>query len=139
MTTYFFALLLTQLSLAAPVPKMVFTYEPVEGEAASLCDARQIQDLPDWDVTCVTPYATKTFGAHVIVRESPHASDTSVEILYWVTERGDSGTTPRKYHSSSALFHLKGSTTLADFSLSQGVENDQSSLVLGWAAPVAGR
>jgi hypothetical protein len=139
MTTFFFALLLAPLALAAPLPKFDFTYEPVEGEAASACTKRQIQDLPDWDVTCFTPYAKKTFSAHVIVREYPRAPDTGVEILYWVIEPGDKPTSPRKYHSASALFHLKGATTVSDFSLSQGVENDQASLVLNYVTPQVGR
>ena len=131
----FFALLLTSLSHAAPLPKMQFTYEPVEGEAPSSCTHVQISDLPDWDVNCVTPYGTKTYTVHVIVREYPRASDTGLEILYWITEPGDTETSSRKYHSTTAFFHLNGATSLSDFSLSQGVENDQSSLTLGWEKP----
>jgi hypothetical protein len=127
-----FPFLLTHLAFAQPT--MTFTYEPAEGQEPSPCTYEQIKDLPDYDVTCATPFGVKNFGAHVIVREFPHASkgDTGVEILYWVTERGDA---QRKFHSTSALFHLKGSTTLADFSLSQGVENDFASLALGWRNP----
>jgi len=124
------ALLLAALAHAEP-PKMQFTYEPADGETpASGCIHAQVRDLPDWDVTCVTPFGTKTYSAHVVVNESSRGSSTAVEILYWVSEPGNA--TTRTYHSTSALFHLKGATTLADFSLSQGVENDQASLVLGW-------
>jgi hypothetical protein len=133
--TTLLTLFLAHLSLATPLPKFDFTYEPIEGEAASACTKTQIQDLPDWDVTCLTPYAKKTFSAHVIVREYPRATDTGVEILYWVTEPGDKPTSPRKYHSATAFFHLKGATTLNDFSLSEGVENDQASLVLNYVTP----
>ena len=95
------------------------------------CTATQVQDLPDWDVAC----GKRNFGAHVVVNESPHGSDTAEEILYWVTERNGPPLKPRTYHSTSAIFHLKGATSLAGFSLSEGIENDQASLVLGWAAP----
>lgn len=123
------------LSLAAQAdPLMHFSYEPAE-DASTSCTHQQIRDLPDYAVTCATPYGTKTFTAHVIVRQAPRGNDTGAELLYWVTEPGDTETSPRKYHSTTALFHLKGSTSLTDFSLSQGVENDQASLVLGWRNP----
>ncbi|MGZ3651029.1 MAG: hypothetical protein ACXVB9_05590 [Bdellovibrionota bacterium] len=129
------ALLFAFLAHAEPGVKMQFTYEPADGETpASRCTHAQVRDLPDWDVTCVTPYGTKTYSAHVVVHENSGGPSTTVEVLYWVSEPGESTSPTRTYHSTSALFHLKGTTSLADFSLSQGVENDQASLVLGWAA-----
>ena len=122
-----FALLLPVLSHA----DLRFTYEPVEGEGPTSCVHKQIRDLPDYDVKC----GAKRFTAHVIVRGGPVQNDTSLEILYWVTEPGDTETSPRKYHSTSALLHLKGKAELANLSLSQGVEDDSASLVLGWKAP----
>jgi len=120
------SLLFPLWALAAPL--FQFSYEPVEGEAASACEFKQINDLPDYAVKCKTPYDVKTYTAHVVVREYQRAGDTGAEVLYWVTEPGE----PNKYHSTSALLHLTGKTSLSDFSLSQGVENDMASLVLSW-------
>ena len=119
----------------APEPKMEFAYEPVEGEEPSSCVHERIRDLPDWDVVCETPYGKKTYSAHVIVREYPRQGATGLEILYWVSEPGDTPTSPHKFHSTSALVHLRGSTSLDSFSLSQGVENDMALLTLRLRMP----
>ena len=116
----------------AASPKMIFRYEPFEGEGPSQCVHEQIQDLPDWRVTCDTPYGKKKFTAHVVLRELPRKELTGLEILYWVTEPGEKPNAPPKFHSTSALFTLKGNTSLDHFSLSQGVENDFASLTLAW-------
>jgi len=123
--------LFTASSSAQTVPKMHFTYEPNEMELSS-CTHEQIQDLPDWRVACQTPYGMKTFTAHVIVRDYPKGETTGVEILYWVTEPGDTPTSPSIFHTTSALLNVKGANPLVGFSLSQGVESDYASLVLGW-------
>ena len=131
----FLHLFLPMLSLAAPEPKLEFSYEPVEGEAPSVCSHERIRDLPDWDVSCNTPYGAKKFSAHVIVREYPRNNSTGIEILYWVTEPGDAPNAVRKFHSTSGFFHLKGATELEGFSLSQGVENDFAQLTLRFRKP----
>lgn len=118
-------------SFAFALPSMTFRYEPMEGES-SPCTFEQIRDLPDWAVTCSTGYGKKRFAAHVIVRENPRPNDTGLEILYWVTDRGDTDSTPPKFHSTSALFRLAGNASLSEFTLSQGVENDFAMLTLGW-------
>lgn len=119
-------------SFAAPGEAgMVFSYQPMES-AAWPCEHKRIRDLPDWTVTCESQYGTKTFTAHVIVRESKRPVNTGLEILYWVTAPGDTETSPRKYDSTSALINLSGQTKLEDFSFSQGVENDAASLTLRW-------
>jgi len=138
---FFFALLFASTQAHAAVAgssRFHFRYEPVEGEPATLCTHKQIRDLPDWSVECKTGYGTKTFTVHLIVREYPRQGETGVEILYWVTEPGDTPTSPRKYHSTSALFRLKGDSGLSSFLLSQGVENDMASLVLGWSDEAEG-
>lgn len=111
---------------------MHFRYQPVEGETATNCQHTQIRDLPDWKVICSTAYGTKTYTAHVIVRQYNNATKTGLELLYWVTEPGETPTSVHKFHSTSALMKFKGSTELLDFSLSQGVENDMATLDLSW-------
>ncbi len=111
---------------------MVFHYQPAEGEGPSLCSHERIRDLPDWKVSCQTPYALKTFTAHVVVQEYPNKTAAGLEILYWVTEPGTTPLAPSIFHSTSALLKWQGSGTLAGFALSQGVENDLASLALGW-------
>ncbi|HEY8278428.1 MAG TPA: hypothetical protein VIH99_02315 [Bdellovibrionota bacterium] len=129
----------TPFSHAKPVPEMHFRYEPSEQEPATDCTHVQIRDLPDWDVTCETPFGRKTFTAHVIVREYPKEDSTGLEILYWVREPGELPNSPGKYHSTTAFMHFTKGSSLADFSLFQGVENDMASLRLRWKSPVSFR
>lgn len=110
---------------------MNFTYQPMEG-AGTECTHKQIRDLPDYAVECATPYGTKVFTAHVIVRENLREKNTGLEVLYWVTAPGDTPTSPRKFDSTSALINLSGKTKLENFSLGQGVENDAAYLNLFW-------
>ena len=111
--------------------KMKFTYEPNE-LPASACEHEQIRDLPDWKVICKTPYETKEFVAHVIVRESQRKEEpqTFLEILYWVTERR-----PKQaplFHSGTSMIRLKKGSSIESMRLSQSVENDYASLVMDW-------
>lgn len=139
-TLFFFALFFSltegRAALPANAENFRFRYEPVEGEAATLCTHKKIRDLPDWNVVCETGYGKKTYSVHLIVREYPRAGETGVEILYWVSEPGETPTSPHKFHSTSALLHLRGEKAgLGDFIMSQGVENDFASLVLSWDGP----
>ena len=111
--------------------RLRFTYQPME-DVGTECSHKQIRDLPDYAVECVTPYGIKLFTAHVVVREAPREKNTGVEVLYWVTAPGDTETSPRKFDSSSLLLNVAGKTKLEDFSFSQGVENDAAYLTLGW-------
>jgi hypothetical protein len=110
---------------------MSFIYQPVE-DVSTFCTHEQIRDLPDWNVSCETPYGKKTFKAHVIIRENPRGHNTGLEILYWVTAPGDKPTSPGKYHSTTLLLNLEGDTKMQDFALSQGVENDMAYLMMRW-------
>lgn len=123
-------LLLTPFAFAAG-ENFAFTYQPME-DVGTACTHKQIRDLPDYAVECKTPYETKTFTAHVVVREAAREKNTGLEVLYWVTAPGDTPTSPRKYSSISALINLTGKTKFEDFSFSQGVENDAAYLTLGW-------
>jgi hypothetical protein len=125
-------LLLAGLLPAAQPAKLVFHYQLAEGEGPSECSQAQIRDLPDWKVSCRTPYGEKTYTAHVVVREYTKEAAAGLEILYWVTEPGATESAPPVFHSTSALLKWRGSGSLEGFSLSQGVENDLASLVLGW-------
>lgn len=109
-------------------PRMNFTYVPNDGSRVEACTHTRIRDLPDWAVVC----GRRTYTAHVILRKGDRtlAPQTSFEILYWVTEPGDTPTSVRKYHSTTALIHLKQRTDLYSMTLFQGVENDQASLRL---------
>lgn len=111
---------------------MKFHYVPVEGEPSTLCYHTRIRDLPDWDIACPTNYGKKTFSAHVVLRQYSGADKTGLELLYWVTEPGETPRSIRKYHSTSALMKFKGSTDLMGLSIGQGVENDQAYLNLTW-------
>lgn len=138
----FLQLLLASLSFAggenylgtSGAGNMTFTYQPME-DAGTACTHKQIRDLPDYAVECVTPHGTKLFTAHVVVRENAREKNTGVEVLYWVTAPGDTETSPRKFDSSSLLLNVAGKTKLEDFSFSQGVENDAAYLTLGWRRP----
>ncbi len=112
-----------------------FTYIPHEGDglpnAGVLeCTHERIRDLPDWKVVCGKN--EKTYTAHIILRQAQKSSEpqTMLEIMYWITEPGDTPTSVRKYHSVSANIYLREKTDLFRMVLYQGVENDQSSLRL---------
>ena len=113
---------------------MTFIYQPME-DVGTACTHKQIRDLPDYAVECVTPYGTKRFTAHVVLRETVREKNTGLEVLYWVTAPGDTDTSPRKFDSSSLLLNMAGKTKLEDLSLSQGIENDAAYLTLGWRRP----
>lgn len=127
-------LLLTPFAFAQPLStdQMRFSYQPME-DVATECTHKQIRDLPDYAVECVTPYETKLFTAHVIVRESVREKNTGLEVLYWVSAPGETPTSPHKFDSSSLLLNMAGKTKLENFSFSQGVENDGAYLELGFS------
>jgi hypothetical protein len=111
---------------------MRFRYQPAEAEAVS-CTHKRIRDLPDWEIRC----GEKQFVAHVVIREYQRQEEprTSVEILYWVTDRNS----PQpKFHSGSNWIRLKKASSLDSLQLSQGVENDYASLELDWTPTSAG-
>lgn len=122
------AALLTPAAHAKPF--MQFQYVPNEGDGMLSCIYSQIRDLPDYEVNCGE--GRKTFTAHVIVREMPNKEQTAFEILYWITEPGETATSPRKYHATSAWLKVKDRTALTSVALSQAVENDYASLMLDW-------
>lgn len=129
----FLLLLLTPFAFAQALTtdQMRFSYQPME-DVGTECSHKQIRDLPDYAVECVTPYETKLFTAHVIVRESVREKNTGLEVLYWVSAPGDTPTSPHKFDSSSLLLNMAGKTSLENFSFSQGVENDGAYLTLGF-------
>ncbi len=115
--------------------KMNFTYIPHEGDGLPnqgvlSCTHERIRDLPDWKIVCGKE--EKTYTAHVIIRKMDRSFEpqTAIEILYWVTEPGDTPTSIRKYHSTSATIRLKQQTNVDSITLYQGVENDMASLRL---------
>ena len=129
-------MLLPSFSMAAEAPSVEMKFSYVPNEAPELpnggileCRHARVRDLPDWTVTC-GPQGEKTFSAHVVIRIAKRSQEpgTMLEILYWVTEPGDSPTSVRKYHSTTALLQLKDPTDLMRLVLFQGVENDQASL-----------
>lgn len=128
-------LFLSWMSFAIPLPTLHFTYQPVEGDASTHCSHEKIRDLPDYQVVCGTPDGKKVFTAHVIVRGHSGVDKTGLELLYWVTAPGETPTSPHKFHSTTALMRFSGQTSLQEFRLSQGIENDMAWLVLDWTAP----
>lgn len=112
---------------------MSFRYVPNEGKAFD-CTHTRIRDLPDWTIDC--GQGEKTFTAHVIVRKYSREAmpQTGLEILYWVTEPGETPTSIRKYHSTTALLQLTDKTDVHSLILFQGVENDMASLRLSLKA-----
>lgn len=125
-------LLLSCLAFAMPEPDFSFQYVPNEGEAATPCEHKRIRDLPDWEVNCDGPGVSKRFAAHVIFRETKRETTSSLEILYWVTQRGLDSVTPPKFHSTTARMHFKGVAEPMVMTFEQGVENDSASLQLVW-------
>ena len=114
---------------------MKFMYVPHEGSGLPNngvldCTHERIRDLPDWTVKCGKN--EKTYTAHVIVRQATRDFEpqSMIEILYWITEPGETPTSIRKYHSNSSSIYLKDKTSVFSMILYQGVENDQSSLRL---------
>lgn len=110
---------------------MSFSYEPSESEPSS-CTHEQIRDLPDWQVICFTPSGKKEFVAHVVVKESQRDEEpkTTLEILYWVTQRREN--TSPLFHSGTSMMRLNKSSSIESMRLSQSVENDYASLVMDW-------
>lgn len=129
-------ILFSVLSFASPQkmpePNFRFHYAPNESGEIHNCTHKRIRDLPDWEVIC-EGIKTK-FAAHVIIRHYHRKDRSSIEILYWVTDRGENSSTAPKFHSTSAWVHLSKPGEAARLSLSQGVENDYASLVLDWHA-----
>lgn len=117
-------------ALAQPDSHMRFRYVPNEGMPSVECTHKRIRDLPDWDVRC----GEKKFAAHVIIREFQTTEEprTSLELLYWVTERN----APSPIFSShTSWIRLKKGTNIDSLVLSQSVENDYASLTLEWTRP----
>ncbi|RZA09831.1 MAG: hypothetical protein EOP11_00315 [Proteobacteria bacterium] len=112
---------------AAPLIK--FQYVPNEGGEILDCEHKPIRDLPDYDVQCGPK---KRFTAHVIVRELNGGPETKFEILYWVTEPGETDRAPRKFHGNTTWIKLKEKSGLASLWIAQAVENDYASLTLDW-------
>lgn len=84
----------------------------------------------DFDVYCGkgTPNL-KEYLVHLIIRPLANKPDeTTYEILYWVTDRGQ-GPRPA-FSSTSQLITLDQSTKLKKLSLSQSLENDVAQLYL---------
>jgi hypothetical protein len=127
-----FSLLFAAISFANPEPNFTFQYVPNEGEVATPCVHKRIRDLPDWEVICEGPRVKKRFVAHVIIRDVQREKTSSVELLYWVTQRGLDSVTPPKFHSTTALMHFEGKAAPMAMTLFQGVENDFASLRLTW-------
>ena len=121
-----FQFVLPLITLAAT--PMKFTYVPSEAEYV-YCNHKQIRDLPDWSVECDNG---KKYTAHIIVRGANRAStpQTTLEILYWVTEPGDTPQSVHKFHSTTALINMKEKSSLHSMVIFQGIENDQASLKL---------
>lgn len=125
----FFQLILLINSTAWASSPMQFSYVPNEGPRLD-CVHEKIRDLPDWKVICGN--GEKEFTAHVILRQRHKDSEpqTGLELLYWVTAPGETPTSVKKYHSTTALLHMKGKAEVSRFVIFQGVENDQASLRL---------
>jgi len=111
-----------------PEPNFRFQYSPNESGEIRRCTHERIRDLPDWEITCEG--MKKKFVAHVIIRHYHRESNSSIEILYWVTDRGETSSTAPKFHSTTAWIHLTKPGQAGSMSLSQGVENDYASLVM---------
>lgn len=115
---------------ASAAPLLKFTYVPNEGAEMRNCTHKPIRDLPDYEVFC----GDKSFTAHVIVRELNGGPQTKLELLYWVTEPGETDRAPPKFHGSSVWIRLADNkSSFASVSLAQAVENDYASLTLDWA------
>lgn len=124
-----FVSLISTQALASPL-KMSFKYVPHEGSESLDCTHTRIRDLPDWKVDCGN--GQKTFTAHVIARKYQRepTPQTGLEVLYWITEPGETPTSVRKYHSTTLFLQLTNKTDVHSLTLFQGVENDQASLRL---------
>lgn len=134
MRSLFLCFILWTVTAQAAVPEMNFTYVPNEAgdlpDAGNLkCEFQRIRDLPDWKVSCG---AEKTFTAHVVIRsmQRDSAPQTAFEILFWVTEPGESPNSSHKFHSTTAILELEKATSFSRLVIYQGVENDQASLKL---------
>lgn len=126
------SLLFASLAFAMPEPNFRFQYVPNEGAAATPCEHKRIRDLPDWEVNCDGPGVSKRFVAHVIFRDTQRETTSSLEILYWVTQRGSDSAIPPKFHSTTARMHFIGKAEPMVMTFEQGVENDSASLELSW-------
>lgn len=132
-----FAAAQTQTQTLDPQGTVSMKFAYVPHEASDLpnagvleCTHERIRDLPDWKVVCGG--GEKVFTAHVVLRigKREDAPKTVIEILYWVTAPGETPTSVRKYHSTSALVYLNEPTDMAKLNISQGVENDMATLTM---------
>jgi hypothetical protein len=109
----------------SPPAEFRFRYVPAE-DVSVACTHKQIRDLPDWEVFC----GDKKFVAHVVVREAQREKQSTMEFLYWVTQR-HLGRAPA-FHSTTARMLFDGQAVPRRLVFEQGVENDAAALQLEW-------
>lgn len=130
MVALVFSLWLALAAHANTDGELRFQYVPNEGEAPTACTHKRIRDLPDWAVRCETPYGTKVFTAHVVIRQP---NPLAIEILYWVTDPAAAPGGGPAFHSTTTYLRWKDKNAPVAASLAQGIENDYASLTLDWS------
>lgn len=112
--------------------KIKFQYSTSDGGFTLNCQHySNLKTETDYDVYCGkgTPWF-KEYVVHLVVRQSSKPTETTYEILYWLTDRNDRNAST--YSSTSQLITVDGKTNLKRFSLSQSLENDSAQLYLNF-------
>jgi hypothetical protein len=121
------------LSRAEVIDHLQFHYSSSDGDFQLDCKHMpNLQLETDYDVYCGkgTPNL-KQYLVHLIIRSWSTPDDTTYEILYWVTDRGQ-GDKP-VFSSTSQLLTLDAKANIKKLSLSQSLENDAAQLYLDYA------
>jgi hypothetical protein len=118
----------TQLSRNDLLERIRFQYMTSDGSLMLACQHyANLNSETDYDVYCGKGSGQfKEYVAHLIVRQSTKPSETTYEILYWLTDRNQGKSSA--YSSTSQLITVDGKAPLKRFSLSQSLENDMAQL-----------
>ena len=128
-------------ALPAPIPPeklqdmIQFSYASTDGSFQLNCTHWIYNRMAgDFDVVCGKGTKwLKEFSVHLLIRTVPTAKTTSFEIIYLLTDRNSKGPVPR-FSSHSQLFTVDNTTSIKEFNMSLGVENDYAQLTLKYQA-----
>ena len=142
MLKFVFALLVFVPSLSFPdlplpkssaeelMDKVSFNYSSSDGEFQLECKHWIGNTAGDFDVICGKGTKTvKQYLVHLIIRPIKKPTETTFEILYWVTDRNTKTPMPA-FSSVSQLLTVDTKSQLKKIRMSQGIENDYAHMEL---------
>jgi hypothetical protein len=133
---------LPQLSFAATakgfspeelLEKIDFHYSSSDGDFQLDCKHWIGNTAGDFDVICGKGTRTvKQYLVHLVIRPIAKATETSFEVLYWVTDRSKKSPVA-PFSSVSQIITVDTKSQLKKLRMSQGIENDYAMLDLTFA------